>query len=290
MGGPLRHSSRGRGLLTTLRESAVAAAETFRTFQDGQPDLVNIGLKAIQKHIGGMFGGNIVTIGAPQNTGKTSLLLEMLASSTTPGGVISLEDAADVWGARAIAKWSDVPPTAIRKKELSDFQLEDIRLALKTIPEDKHVVYALGATLPTIVEKVEELRKKGCRWIALDYLQKVRGHHNERRCEVAATMTEFQRACSVDIPGVAGAAVPVIMSQIVRLPPGTEPFPHHLKESGDIENESRMIILCWRDAGDPLTLRLKVSKSSFGGGGLTFSYKYTPAEYLELSEKDKEKW
>ena len=75
--------------------------------------------------------------------------------------------------------------------------------------------------------------------------------------------------------------VPVALSQVVRMPPTAEPNVWNLKESGDLENEARLIILLWRDEGDELILRAKVAKSSFGGGGLRFAYRFNEAEQLE---------
>lgn len=280
--------------MSTFKETAVEATELFRTFKDGRPDLIDIGIKPVRRHIGGLFGGNIIVIGAPQNTGKTSTLLEMLVESEHRGGVISTEDGKDVWGARILAKYSDVKPTRIRKKDLNDGELQDIRDALKIMPDGHNsplIEYRIGASLETVVEATHKLRRAGARWVALDYLQKIRGNGSgERRCEVGNTMVSFQRACAEELEGIEGPAVPIIMSQLVRLVPGQEPFPHHCKESGDIENEARMILLLWRDAKDPLLLRGKVAKSSFGGGGLTFSYRFTDAEYLEYVEEDKGKW
>lgn len=256
-------------------------ADIFRTFKEGKPDLVDLGIKPVRRAIGGMFPGNIVVIGAGQNTGKSSLALEMLCESHDPGAILSLEDGEDVLGVRLLAKYSDVPPALIRKKDLTAAQTERIRRALerlKAMDEAGELrgrtEVAVGASKDRIEELVGELAAEGARWCGLDYLQKVRGHHAERRCEVGETMVTFQRACK------ANNMVPVIWSQLVRLPPGQEPYPGHLKESGDIENEARLIILLWRDADDLLTLHGKMAKSSFGAGGTRFKYYFTPAEYL----------
>lgn len=276
--------------METIYESGLAATDIFRTFTEGKPDLVDLGIGPVSRHIGGIFPGNIVVIGAGQNVGKTSLVMEATTNSPDLGGVISLEDGKDVWGARLLAKFSGVPPTRIRKKELTSDDLQSIQDGLaqmKARGQRGHgplLEYRLGGTLDSIEAAVANLAEAGARYCVLDYLQKVRGHHADRRSEVGQTMVSFQRYCAE------ANMVPVIMSQIVRLEPGKEPFPHHLKESGDIENEARLIILVWRDPGNPLVLRGKVAKSSFGGGGLRFAYQFTTAEYLVEYDEREEDW
>src|SRR5690606_2570467 len=147
------------------------------------------------------------------------------------------------------------------------------------------ISYKVGGSVEDIEDAVKELAEAGCRWIALDYLQKPRGHAGaaDRWVEVGVTMNRFHKACAD------AGVVPIIMSQIVRLKDGQEPFPSHMKESGDIENECRLIIMLWRDSSDRSIVRGKVAKSSFGGGGLRFAFRYTEAEYLvELTDEEED--
>lgn len=273
----------------SLYSSAQSATAIFRTFEEGEPDLIDIGLAPVTRTIGGIFGGNLVGIAAGQNVGKSSMLLAMATTSRDPGGIVSMEDGKDVWGARLLARYSDVPPTKIRMKDLSDEDKDAISDALGTMKaldnRGPWISYKVGGSVDDIEKAVDELAEAGCRWIALDYLQKPRGHAGagDRRTEVGVTMNRFHKACADrDI-------VPVVMSQIVRLKEGQEPFPGHMKESGDIENECRLIIMLWRDSADRSIVRGKVAKSSFGGGGLRFAFKYTPAEYLvEVTDEEEE--
>lgn len=271
---------------STLYDSAVQATKLFRTFEEGDPDLVDIGIPAVREYIGGIGGGNLVGIAAGQNVGKSSLILSMLTNARDQGGVISMEDGADVWGARLLARFSDVGPTKIRRKAFSEADIESIQEALVDMEKrfgtgGPFVDYRVGGSVDDIEEGVKALKERGCRWIVLDYLQKCRGHNpGDRRGEVGVTMNRFHKACAdADI-------VPIIMSQLIRMSPGKEPFPSHMKESGDIENECRLIIMLWRDSSDSAVLRAKVAKSSFGGGGKRFAYRYTDAEYLVDYEED----
>lgn len=278
-------------MATSAYGSAVEATEIFRTFMEGDPDLVDLGLGPVTREIGGVFAGNLVGIAAGQNVGKSSTLLFMATTSKDRGGVISMEDGKDVWGARLLARYSNIPPTKIRKKELSEEDKDRITEALGDLKaaeaegKGPWISYKVGGSVEDIEDAVKELAEAGCRWIALDYLQKPRGHAGaaDRRIEVGVTMNRFHKACA-DV-----GVVPIIMSQIVRLKDGQEPFPSHMKESGDIENECRLIIMLWRDSSDRSIVRGKVAKSSFGGGGLRFAFRYTEAEYLvELADEEED--
>lgn len=273
----------------SLYQSALQATEIFRTFQEGDPDLIDLGIGPVTRNIGGVFAGNLVGVAAGQNVGKSSFALMMGANSQHLGGVISMEDGPDVWGARLLAKYSNVPPSKIRRKDLTEEDKDAISEALGRMRADSEagkgpiIDYRVGGSIEGVEAAVAALAEAGCRWIIFDYLQKPRGHAGgaDRRVEVGVAMNRFHKACAD------ANVVPVMFSQIVRLKDGQEPFPGHMKESGDIENECRLIIMLWRDASDPTIVRGKVAKSSFGGGGLRFAYKFTEAEYLvEYSDEE----
>jgi replicative DNA helicase len=108
---------------------------------------------------------------------------------------------------------------------------------------------------------IDALTSVGCKMVWLDYLQKVRGHRDDRRHEVAETFTRFQRA--VARSNAAGVAI----SQFRRFGDGERiPQIYHLKESGDLENEARIIILAHKVRNpDEDRVRFRIAKSTYGG-------------------------
>lgn len=267
---------------------AKAATELFCTFSSEKPAAVDIGIPALRDRIGRLFAGNTVVIGAAQNVGKTSFVQRMLLSSEDKGGVASGEDDVDVWGTRILAEASGVSPADIRTDRLTPRQREGVGRALEalrlrsqegTLPEFQNVI---GAGLDRLEEAAEQLAAKGCRYAVLDYIQKFRGIHGERRHEVSQVLATWHKACSRN------GMVPVALSQVVRMGHDIEPQAWNLKESGDIENEARVILLLWRDPGDGLLLRCKVAKSSFGGGGIRFAYRFSDSESLRPWDPNEE--
>lgn len=266
--------------MTDFYGVAREAADLFCLFSDEKPEAVDIGIPAVAERVGRLFKGNTVVIGAAQNVGKTSFVQRMLMTSGDLGGVASGEDGEDVWGTRILAETSGVSPTAIRTSSLSPQQKRAVSEALErlaarraegTLPLFENVI---GAGLDQLEEAAQRLADRGAKYAVLDYLQKFRGIHAERRHEVAGVLAHWHKVCTK------AGMVPVALSQVVRMPHTAEPNAWNLKESGDLENEARLIILLWRDEADELILRAKVAKSSFGGGGLRFAYRFDGSERL----------
>jgi len=178
-------------------------------------------------------------------------------------GVVSTEDGPDVVGTRLLSALTGIDSLRIRRKQLSKEELGKIAEA-KTNPGLLNIrfSYPIAGTIDAVEEAVEALTASGCKMVWLDYLQKIRGHREDRRHEVAETFTRFQRAVAKG--GAAGMAV----SQFRRFGADERiPQIYHLKESGDLENEARLILLAHRftDEYNVVRVRFRVGKSTYGG-------------------------
>jgi replicative DNA helicase len=254
-----------------------AAVDSFFLDREGRPEIIATGFSIVDEELGGLGPASCGILAAATSVGKSSALIAAALSSPTPVGIISLEDGPDVIGARVLAHLTGINSRYIRRKFLTDPELKRVNKAAKSGAAN-HIAFTYPeGKLGAVEEAVAALASRGCRLVWLDYLQKVRGHGgNDRRNEVAATFTAFQQACKRD--GIAGMAV----SQFRRLTDGEKvPSIHHLKESGDLENEARLIILAHKLTVDPDTLpkgappvgnrvRFHVAKSVFGGEEIEF--------------------
>lgn len=249
-----------------LKESAEAAIRVFRPFSDTPPDLVPLGMGPVDRVIGGLFKGACGILAAATGVGKSSLVLASALASSSKVGIISTEDTPDVVGSRVLSWASGVDSLKLRTKQLTDADKTSLRVARARLGNEDlvAVAYPIGATLQQVIEAVHALAETGCELIWLDYIQKVRGHTDDRRNEVGRVYTTFQRTCSE--AGVAAMAVSQFSRQVDHSRP---PQIWWLKESGDLENEARLIILAHRD-GSPDTLSCRIAKSTFGGEGVSF--------------------
>ena len=262
-----------------LSSSANEAIKRFRTFEDGEPDLIPLGIPAVDSVIGGLFPGSCGVLGMATGVGKSSLMLTAALTSPAPIGIISCEDTPDVLGSRALAWASGVNSRKLRTKNLSEEDKVALEAGQKRLENiDVLVTYAVGAPADVVGDCVNSLAEAGCRLIWLDYLQKVRGVTDDRRNEVSRIYTQFQYGCARnDCAGM-------VISQFSRQDPTREPQIYWLKESGDIENEARLIILGHRDAADADTIYCRVAKSTYGGENIRFAYRRNGAGILEAVE------
>lgn len=249
-----------------LAESAEAAIRVFRPFTDEPADLVPLGMGPVDRAIGGLFRGACGILAAATGVGKSSLVLASALQSSAKVGIVSTEDTPDVVGSRVLSWASGVDSLKLRTKQLSDEDKQALTKAKNDLSGEDGVAvaYTVGGSLGQVIEAVRALADKGCQLVWLDYIQKVRGLTDNRRNEVGTVYTTFQRTCSE--VGVAAMAVSQFRREVDHSRP---PQIWWLKESGDLENEARLIILAHRD-GAPDTLSCRIAKSTFGGEGVSF--------------------
>ena len=272
----------------TIREIAQKATETLCTFTDDKPDLIKTGIGPLDCKIGGLFPGQVGIIGMATGIGKSSTLLSAMLQSSSPIGLISLEDAEDVLGSRALAFDSGVNSLSMRRK---DFSLEEEMRMLSALGDmDKyahvHAVCHPGASLESVEDYLDQMHELGVRMVYIDYIQALRGHSEDRRNEVSTSFTKIIRKCAEH--GMAA----MVASQFSRQVDGEKrPKRSWLKESGDLENEARVIVLGWRDSEDPDVTHYVLDKSSVGGEGVHWSMRRDESGTLRSIDKPKkEDW
>lgn len=263
----------------SIYHSSVEATDIFHTFKDGTPNLIPTGFPQLDERIGGLFAGTTMVVAGKTGVGKSTLLLyasQNAAERKVSTGIVSLEDTPDVFGARALSYASGVDSLKIRTKRLTQADIRKLTFAqdsLRKIP--LHVSYSIGATAEGVCEALTELHTKGVKLAFVDYLQKMRNTKIDRRNDVASNLSVIQTRASE-----LGMAV-IFISQVSRPLDPTRPLSiHNLKDSGDIENEARVILLLDRDdQSEVLTARL--AKCTFGGEGLTFGFTRNAAGILQ---------
>jgi replicative DNA helicase len=197
-----------------------------------------------------------------------------MLNSPVKVGAVSLEDGPDVVGTRLLSAISGVDSLRIRRKDLTAVELKKLnKLAKANKLDHMFFSYPIAGSLEQVETAIGELIDQGCKMIWVDYLQEIRGHgKNDRRNEVSEAMTRCHRATAQ------GGAALMVVSQFRR--PGvdlksgkTRPVGiHHLKESGDLENKARIIVIAQTvDSPDPgQRVRFKLAKSTYGGEFVKF--------------------
>jgi replicative DNA helicase len=256
-----------------VKETIGEAVHTFHLDRDGLPELIPLGLPPFDDELGGLGPKACGILAAATGVGKSSVALAAMLASRVPVGMVSLEDGPDVVGCRLLAALTGINSIDIRKKNLTDKQLAVVaKVAKENKLDHMHFSYPIAGSIAQVERAITELCEAGCRMIWLDYLQEIRGHGNgDRRNEVSEAITRAHRAAA------AGNAALMCISQFRRFGDSEKtPQIFHLKESGDLENKARVILLAHKEVSNPDDLgrriRIRVGKSTYGGEHLKFDY------------------
>ena len=220
--------------------------------KDGRPPVASTGLQALDDQIGGYPDGYLTTIGARTTVGKTTLGL-IAAEATAKAGksvlIISLEmAAADLMGKLQGMCGGPNPRKMYRQTlDKDDFQsLSTVIVHLSGLPiwiHDRRLTAAMACARIRATAQ----RQKDLGLVVVDYLTLLdfTGSRDQLRHKIGAAVKMLRQAAR-------DAGVPIILvSQLNRVPESKDgvsdrPRKHHLRESGDIEQDSDLILLVHR--------------------------------------------
>ena len=211
----------------------------------------------LDRIIGGFEPGEFVIVAARPSTGKSMLVKEIFrrVAQKTPCLLINLEGTKFDFGVRLLGALSNVDVMRIRKGALSDIEYQEVKKACNKAANLKIFVVDVGhrRNINDIVLTIKAMvRKHDIGLVAVDYIQliSVSGNKNsyERITEVSMELANLAKALSVPMIGV---------SQINRQSEiASRPFLHHLKGSGQLEQDADVVIILHKE--DKVGNRLKI--------------------------------
>lgn len=249
------------------------------------PDLIPTGIGFVDNATGGMSRGELAIVAADTGIGKSSLIEASLPGplSGHRHGVISLEDKYDRWAERMAARITGIDSLRIRMGRVSEEERQKVEDAEHQFCEhyDARFVIPAEGTIASVVRSTHLLAAAGCDLIWLDYLHKLGGSGLPRKDEVKMFFTKFQEACFKD--DIAGVAVCQLrrLGRDERNKQRTLPDRHDVKDSGDLSNECRMMVLGRPDLSVARRSHWFVEKSNSGGEGVTCQYMRNESGVLE---------
>ena len=252
----------------TTKETIHEAVDTFHLDRDGFPELVPLGLPPLDTELGGLGPGAMGVLAAATGVGKSSTMLTAMLGSSVKVGCVSVEDGPDVVGTRLLSALTGINSLRIRRKDLTDIELSSLCKAAKSNKLNHlYFAYPQGGRIELVEEAIGQMAEAGCKLVWIDYLQEVHAHGRaDRRMEINEVMSRVHEKAAE-----AGCAV-MMLSQFRRLGDGEKvPQIYHLKESGDIENKARIIVLAHKLAeSDQGHIRFRLAKSTYGGEHICF--------------------
>jgi replicative DNA helicase len=232
-------------------------------------------IRTLDEATGGVPIGRVTTLGARTGVGKSTLLVNFLMRRELdePGIVFSNEDDADELAVQMLAWESKVDSRRIRERNLCGAERDLVERAHRVIQQRLHHVRIVMEPSITFAEAWRmigsDVRRRGVRWAALDYLQNVPrvGDSAAISRAISSDMQLSQRR-TLEL-GVAF----LVVSQLNRAAMGdgkkaTRPHLQNFSDSTGIENCSKCVIALHRDPQRPSNvLEAGILKNKRGESG-----------------------
>lgn len=206
------------------------------------------GFQSVDKFTGGWQPTDFIVIGGASSMGKTSLGLAFCyncAKAEIPTAVFSYEMGDTQLLQRLVSLESQVNNRYIMKGTIEDAELKRIHKAIGKL--EKTCLFVDECKDSSLSYLLNKIRKyvivKKVKFFLIDYLQLVKGVGSSREQEVAVVARELKNiAKELDVTIVALSQ----LSRAVERKDGCRPSLSDLRESGEIEQASDIVMLVYR--------------------------------------------
>jgi replicative DNA helicase len=240
-------------------------------------DVNRSGFPLLDRAIGGFPEQTMAVLGGDTGAGKSSLLLAFAHNLTRTNrkvGIVSCEDAQAVWGPRVLAHFGDVNSERFFDAQMSAEFMHHCSDALERARGcGIEFAYALNRPLTDVLAAIRALVvDKGCRVVAVDYIQAIRLRGEDRRIATGNAAQAIKAECQA-------LGVPLILlSQLKRRDSAQEPSAFDLKEAGELENCAEIVMLLWKtDDTDSARVLGKVAKVKWSPRRPRFEVQRSPS-------------
>ncbi len=240
---------------THIRESIGDTIEQMDGNSDKNQPLY-FGIKDLDKMTGGMFPGNLVTIGARPSQGKTQVCLQVALNVAKQGKTVlifSLEMKKEQLVSRYISNIGSVDNSRIRSRTLMPKDREGVMMATEQLNDLP--IYLNSSKSMTVYELRSEARRMKRKipnlgLIIVDYLQLMEDSKDLRGDKRLATEEKSKILLQL------GDELEVPIMPLVQLNRNCESRPHpnkrpilsDIKEAGAIEQDSHIVIFLYQGA------------------------------------------
>jgi replicative DNA helicase len=247
---------RGRAVrleVQTAEQRATAAYAHLEAIADGRGiQGTSTGLRDLDAELRGLHPGNLVLIGARTSQGKSCLALTMAmaAAETTklPALFFSLEMSSDELNLRELTMRAQVDGWRLSHGRLHEAEYPRLADAIEAMRAGRvHMVDSPSLSVSQIRVLARRARANtGLSMIAVDYVQLVRDDRasGQTRTESLGEVTRGLKILARELQ------VPIVaLSQLnrkVEERPDKRPLLHDLRESGNLEQDSDVVLLLYR--------------------------------------------
>lgn len=260
-----------------IREVLIRAVATIERRGDGSDNAMSTGFDAIDKKLsGGLRYPNLVIVAARPGMGKTALagcIALNTASSGTPTLFLSMEMADIELADRLIAISGRVPLDDILAGNMNGDAGDRILAGTARLHELPLLIDEQGGlSFFDVASKARSVKRQhGLGLLIIDYLQLMVGDGDSRNSQIEG-ITRGLKALAKELE------IPIIaLSQLSRKceeRPNKRPMLSDLRESGAIEQDADIVLMCYRDeyynpnSPDAGTAEIIVAKNRQGSTGM----------------------
>jgi replicative DNA helicase len=265
------------------KESFQRIVDTLEEAHLGRRAGVSTGFTGLDKILGGLRGGQLVTIAARPAVGKSALagnIAEKLVMSGTPVAFFSYEMTQDELNLRMLCSLSDtnlIGDVINEGVEVKEHRLRILSQAANFVPKlnaaPLHIVDNGNLTVSQIRSNARRLvRDEGVRLIIVDYIQLIKAGKDDRQAQRHVQIGNItgelkQMAMELQVPVIG-------LAQLNRAIEGENRRPRlsDLRESGSIEQDSDVVAFLYVEDpdmwdGPNMLLKLCIGKNRAGRQG-----------------------
>ncbi len=262
-----------------IKEAVRETLPSLERSSQGEGAMIGLstGYSDLDKKIAGWIPGDLVVVAARPSAGKTALALEFARHQAEEGN-------ATVIFSFEMSRTSLVQRLACR---VADVNLHKFRSGHLSREEQGRLLVAMGkiSDYPIWIADPPSMQATEIRWkirtlaqrikpalVIVDYLQLLRAKA-ENRTQAVTEISMQLKAAARELGKICKGTL-IAVSQLARIPGGERPQLHHLRESGQIEQDADTVLLL-SDQGNveagqstPWTKVLDIAKQRNGPTGL----------------------
>lgn len=221
--------------------------EAQKITESGKTMGIDTGFPKLNDMTGGWQKGNLIVLGARPAMGKTTFGVQFAYEAVkrnVPTYFVSLEmDSADLISG-LVSGMARIYRSKIRDGRLTDSdwkRLTDVQQKFRKFPLSFNKGFSMN-TRGLITNIRRQHRRGKAELVIIDYLQLIEGSKGLSRVEQISEMTRELKKLALELK------IPIILlSQLNRVGATEAPMPHHLKESGSIEQDADIILMPHRE-------------------------------------------
>lgn len=234
-----------------FKDIAHGYLENIENIRTGKISIVNSGFKNVDSAIGGLWGGDLVVIGARPGMGKSAFLGCMCKRAwdlyKKPSLIFSLEMTKSAWFNRALSSSTGINNRRLRTGDIRKNELESYHRSFSDVAETG--IYVDDRPYLNVYqirsEAIRLQRKYDFGFIGIDYLQKIRdtGKFDSKRLETGEKSFVLKAlAKELNIPVIPLAQ----LNRSLESRANKRPIMSDLKETSDIEQDADLIAFLYR--------------------------------------------